>query len=1217
MVCLGMAFAPLRAAADDIDIFAGASAGTAGNPNILIIIDNTVNWSAQSQHWPGGITQGQAELQAMKTVVASLGGGPTVDSPVNVGLMMLASGNGGYVRYAMRPMSVANKVNLQALMQQIYDNYGSEGVASSMNYGDPLFDAFKYFGGYTSPAHATDNVAGTPQDATHFGPMVFDQQQIASADAAGYTSAAQTTFSSVVNDVCARNFIIFIGNGFPKVDNYAWLTGVGGDTTEIAVPNFTTSSANVTADGGYGACSFGTSGSLDGGYSSVCSFGTSGTIDGGYGACSNSNNASTVGNTCPAGTTVAANTGRSKSPNTCSPSTKHQWGVDCTYVSTPSTVGNTCTAGYTAVANTGRSKSPNTCSSPQQKWGVDCTYASNPSTVGNTCATGDTVTANTSRSKTPNVCTSPQQQSGVDCTYAQTMVTPTGTYSAPAKPRAADEWTRFLYQTDVNSVSDRQNITTYTIDVFNSHQDTDETSLLMSMARVGGGKYCAATTQGQIQTCLQNTFSEIQSVNSMFASASLPISATNRAVRDNQVYVGVFRPDPDLKPRWFGNLKQYQLILDPNSGVGLADSSGTLAINPSTGFITNCATSFWTSDSNTYWSAVPVNPLPAGLCTTTAFSKWSDAPDGPFVEKGSVAEVVRKGNNPPTTNLTPTWAVNRTMKTFQSGGLTSLTTTSSGLAQSVVDFTLGKDVNDENANGNVTDTRPSLHGDVIHSRPLAIDYGGTTGVSVFYGANDGTLRAVDSATGKERWALVANEFFSVRATSGGVSPLQRLRDNAPLVSYGTAPLVGSQLRDYLFDGSIGVYQNADSSKVWIYPTMRRGGRTIYGLDVSTPGSPSFKWKVGCPNLTDDTGCSAGTSGMGQTWSMPNTAFLKGYSNTIPIIAVGGGYDTCEDGNTSSPSCSSPKGNHVYIIDADTGTVLRTFDTERSVIADITFVDVDFDGYPDYAYAVDTGGSVYRIDFVDSTRTPLASASWVIHTVAYTTGSGRKFQYAPAALPNKGKVYLAFGSGDREHPLSSQYPFTTPVVNRFYVYLDDLSASPADKAHAVNLDSTSSFGDFTANPSCNAANVLPSSSQKGWYLTLNQHGVGEQTVTSAAIAGGMFTFSTNRAIAVTAGTCTTALGEARGYFVNLFNGSGSIGVTDHCGGDQSATFVGGGLPPSPVLATVLVNGQTKTVLIGAIQKNGGTSSVIGAQTVIPPLNFKRKMMYWFTSGSDSK
>jgi type IV pilus assembly protein PilY1 len=807
----------------------------------------------------------------------------------------------------------------------------------------------------------------------------------------------------------------------------------------------------------------------------------------------------------------------------------------------------------------------------------------------------------------------------VDCTYVQTTVAPTGTYSPPSKPRAADEWTRFMYQTDVSSVSDRQNITTYTIDVFNAQQSTDQTALLMSMARVGGGKYYSATNQGQIQTDLLNIFAEIQSVNSTFASASLPISATNRAVRDNQVFIGVFRPDPDLKPRWFGNLKQYQLVLDPSTGVALGDASGALAVSSTTGFLTNCATSYWTTDSSTYWSNVPLNPLPAGLCTSTTYSKWSDAPDGPFVEKGSVAEVVRKGNNPPATNTTPTWAVNRTMNTFSGSSLTALTTTSSGLAQGVVDFTLGKDVNDENADGDLTLTRPSLHGDVVHSRPLAVDYGGSTGVTVFYGANDGTLRAVNSASGQERWTFVANEFFSARTTSGGVSPLQRMKDNTPLVSYGTSPLAGSQPRDYLFDGSIGIYQNADSSNVWIYPTMRRGGRMIYGLNVTTPGSPSYKWKVGCPNLTNDTGCTAGTDGMGQTWSLPNTAFISGYSTTTPIVAVGGGYDACEDANTSTPACSTPKGNHVYIIDANTGAVVRSFDTERSVIADIAFADVDFDGNPDYAYAVDTGGAIYRIDFVDSSRTPLASGSWSIHTVAYTTGSGRKFQYAPALLPNGGKVYLALGSGDREHPLASQYPFTTPVTNRFYVYLDDLAVSPASKASAVDLDSTPSFSDFTSNPSCGNPTILPNSSQKGWYLTLNQHGVGEQTVTSATIAGGMFAFSTNRPVPPAAGTCSTTLGEARGYFVNLFNGSGVIGVTGSCGGDQSAIFIGGGLPPSPVIATVKIGDKVETVCIGCPQKgpNPPPSSVIGAQIITPPLNFKRKMVYWFTSGSDNK
>jgi len=687
-------------------------------------------------------------------------------------------------------------------------------------------------------------------------------------------------------------------------------------------------------------------------------------------------------------------------------------------------------------------------------------------------------------------------------------------------------------------------------------------------------------------------------------------------VSDNQVFIGLFRPDPDLKPRWFGNLKQYQLVLDPSTGVALADSAGMAAVNPATGFITDCATSFWTSDSGSYWSSVPINPPPEGKCLTSKLSKWSDLPDGPSVEKGSVAEVIRKGNNPSTTDKTPTWAVNRTVNTLGVSGLTALTTSSSGLASGVVDFTLGKDVNDENGNANTTETRPSLHGDVVHSRPLAIDYGSPTGVVVFYGANDGTFRAVNGSTGKELWAFVANEFFSARTTSGGNSPLQRLKDNSPLVSYGTTPLVGSQPRDWLFDGSTGIYQEADNSKVWIFPTMRRGGRTVYGLDVKDPAAPQYKWKVGCPNLTDDTGCSTGMTGIGQTWSMPNVAFIKGYSTSTPVVAIGGGYDPCEDANTSSPACSTSKGNHVYFLDASTGAVLASFDTERSVIADIAYVDVDFDNYPDYAYAVDTGGTVYRIDFVDASRMPVTNTAWKMYPVAFTSGSGRKFQYAPAVMPNQGKVYVALGSGDREHPLQTHYPYTAPITNKFYVYLDDTSARPASKAQAVNLDDTTAFSDFSSNPTCGSPTILPDSTQKGWFITLN-HGAGEQTVTAAAIAGGQVTFSTNRPIPQAAGTCNTLLGEARGYFVNLYNGSGVIGTPDACGGDQSATFVGGGLPPSPVLTKVSIGGNMETVLIGAIQKGGGPSSVVGAQKVIPPLNFARKMIYWFTQGTDNR
>ncbi|HET7031527.1 MAG TPA: PilC/PilY family type IV pilus protein, partial [Casimicrobiaceae bacterium] len=384
-------------------------------------------------------------------------------------------------------------------------------------------------------------------------------------------------------------------------------------------------------------------------------------------------------------------------------------------------------------------------------------------------------------------------------------------------------------------------------------------------------------------------------------------------------------------------------------------------------------------------------------------------------------------------------------------------------------------------------------------------------------------------------------------------------------------------------------------------------------DVSDPDSPTFKWRAGCPNLGNDTGCTSGTSGIGQTWSTPGVAFIKGYSTTTPVVVMGGGYDKCEDADTSAPSCGSAKGKAVYILDGSTGSVIASFTTERGVAADIAFVDVDYDGYVDYAYVADTGGNLYRIDFVasPSSVTPLASNAWSMHYVAYTSGSGRKFLYAPSVLPTRGKVYVAIGSGDREKPLPTNYPYTTPIANRFYVFLDDLASSPASKAAAVDLDNSTSMANFSAATSCAQGGVLPNSSAQGWYMDLAS-GTGEQTVTSAVIVGGMVAFSTNRPIPPAAGTCSSTLGEARGYWLNLLNASGSIGVTGTCGGARSAVFVGGGMPPSPVVTTMLVNDKQVTAVIGAAERQGAASGSIQAQRIPAPVNLKRHPIYWHTN-----
>jgi type IV pilus assembly protein PilY1 len=772
-----------------------------------------------------------------------------------------------------------------------------------------------------------------------------------------------------------------------------------------------------------------------------------------------------------------------------------------------------------------------------------------------------------------------------------------GLTAGPALPPSTlstywgDEWTHTLYG------NNNPKLVTYVLDAASpGNSDAFYTQILQAEAKQGGGSWQYVTDQATIVTALLKIFAEVQSVNSTFASVSLPVNTTNRAQDKNQVFIPMFRPDPDAKPRWMGNMKQYQLI-SLAGAVALGDQAATPAINSLTGLPTDCAASFWTTDSGTYWSNVPENPLPIGHCPSTSFNQFSDSPDGPIVEKGGVAEVIRKGNNPPATNTTPTWAVNRIVYTQTGSGLANFTTATSGLSSSLVNFIVGQDVNDENGNANLTETRPSIHGDVIHSRPLPIDYGATAGVTVYYGANDGTLRAVNTVTGAERWALVAPEFFP---------RLSRLMTNSPLINYPNMPMGGSPAptaKDYFFDGSIGVYQASDNSNIWIYPTMRRGGRMIYALDVTNPASPAFKWKLGCPNLGNDTGCGTGFAGIGQTWSTPKIVpKVVGYTGTVVI--VGGGYDACEDANSMAPSCASPKGAGIYVLDANTGALIKSFSTVRSVVADVSMVAVATAGVVDHAYAVDTGGNIYRIDFTSTV------GSWTINRVAYTGGSGRKFLFAPALLPAPGnKVYVAVGSGDREHPLQSQYPYSN-VTNRFYVYLDDLNASVAN-----DLDNTSTMTDFTAGTACITAGILPSSTLKGWFINLNQSGMGEQTVTSAIIASGMITFSTNRPVPAAAGTCSTTLGEARGYWLNLFNGSGGIGVSGACGGTRSSIFVGGGLPPSPVLGTVPVNGVPKTVVVGAVQRSGGASTPISPQEIIPAIVSKRKTVFWKSSGDN--
>jgi type IV pilus assembly protein PilY1 len=215
----------------------------------------------------------------------------------------------------------------------------------------------------------------------------------------------------------------------------------------------------------------------------------------------------------------------------------------------------------------------------------------------------------------------------------------------------ADEWTRFLHQSDVQAI-------TYTVEVgpvasgkstYPQSQGFYNTALLQSMGREGKGGYYSAIDAQTLLDALTRIFNDIKSVNSVFASSSLPLSADNSGAFSNQVYMGVFRPDAGGNPRWLGNLKQYKFAADSNRNLTLVDANGQPAGGAS-GFAQPDAVSFWTSKDT---SKAPDAAFAAATNATTGStggfyffdSKGSglsyDSPDGEWVEKGGAAEQLR------------------------------------------------------------------------------------------------------------------------------------------------------------------------------------------------------------------------------------------------------------------------------------------------------------------------------------------------------------------------------------------------------------------------------------------------------------------------------------------------------------------------------------------------------------------------------------------------
>jgi type IV pilus assembly protein PilY1 len=675
-----------------------------------------------------------------------------------------------------------------------------------------------------------------------------------------------------------------------------------------------------------------------------------------------------------------------------------------------------------------------------------------------------------------------------------------------------------------------------------------------------------------------------------------------------------------------------------------------------------CARSIWTPETSgrvPYWEFLNEE----GGCTVGGDSADYDTPDGPVVEKGGHAYILRSSD--PSARTVYTCSSTLADCKDDLDQLTDFDTSGStpsaadlGIASEdltgYVNWTIGYDPNDVNKNDETDDMRPYVHGDVVHSRPVALDYNldpNDPDVVVFYGANDGMLRAINgnpdgTGAGSEYWAFLPPEFYP---------NVKILRENSSLVRFPSSGIyAGSGIaKPYAMDGPLATYANdsdddGDYDDVYLYAGMHRGGRVVYALEVSDiDAKPDLKWKIGClndPNDPDD--CTSGTNEIGQTWSPFSIVSAAGYdSGDTPLIIMGGGYDNCEDNDAGSGGANhncdydgsggdDNTGNRIYVLDALTGAILKTFETDRPVPGVVTVVPYvegsgSYANLIKYAYAADTGGNVYRIsadgnpgvNVVPRDIQNSPPSDWIITKIASlgcdeaeATGTGctdgnpsnRKFIFGPDVVEIPDTEYLAIliGSGDREKPLTD-YESAYNVRNYFFSIVDhpltagwlDDSGIDSNICDQVDGEDVLCMNSLTELGLDGVAGLAEGEtlSQWGWKFELDDH---EQVISgSLTIANDVF-FSTHVPQVYTPGECEGDLGDAFTYRMDYLNADGS-----------QTSIIGGGLVPTPVAGKVILDGYDHPVpfCIGC----GGENSPIGGTQVSGSITWDqpKNRVYW--------
>ena len=709
-----------------------------------------------------------------------------------------------------------------------------------------------------------------------------------------------------------------------------------------------------------------------------------------------------------------------------------------------------------------------------------------------------------------------------------------------------DDVAKFIYENDMSGTLDGvQRVITHAIQVFSPEKTLVRRATDGSH---GHGSYHTVPNANALSNALAQILSTIVlEADTSFVAPVVPVSPENRIYSGIRVYLGFFKPISQQP--WHGNLKKYGI----DSSNNIVDKNGDIA-----------------TDSD-------------GSFKDTSVSFWSSTTDGGKVEEGGAGEVLLNRDFTTSPRGIYTYLGTNTDLTNSSNALTvsntGITATTLGVSTSteknnLINFVHGLDAYDQDGNGNTTEKREWILGDILHSKSLVVNYASYTFSSasevdcnlnktmIYVGGNDGMLHAFRDCDGSEAWAFIPQDLLP---------NLQYLPQSTHTYYVDSSPSV------YIYDADKdGNIETGD--KVILIFGERRGGDFYYALDLSDPNVPTYLWRLSATE--SPSGINTDYAELGESWSEPELAKMRVGTEIKMVAIIGAGYDNLnEDGrygvtqtytgtggpntltgegsvtSTGTSAPLNPKGRGVYAVEVATlnssgvpsfgnsgqkvwgYTYANNSSLIFSIPSAVSVFDRDFNGYADRFYVGDTGGTMWRFDIGDS-----STSNWTGRKIfssnpgsGGTADVGRKIFYKPSVILEAGYEMLFFGTGDREHPLN------TAIVDRLYGIKDKSEATIIVVEDSV--DNVHELVDVTTNDLQGASTSLGQintlmadlNTKYGWYIKLDQNS-GEKALAPALAFQDVYytTYAPNTTLS--ADPCAAGnLGTARVYEVSTRTG----------------------------------------------------------------------------------